>query len=116
MTWCTPLPDAVVRYYVDGLASSRDPLRGSFSSYRAIDVTIAQNEQRKKRKLTLPVLAIGGGKGLGEGVASTMRLAAENVESKIIPDSGHWVAEEAPEQLLAVLTPFLAPYRDATAQ
>ena len=85
-------------------------------SYRAIDVSIAQNEQRKKRKVTLPVLAIGGGKALGEGVANTMRLVAENVESKIIPDSGHWVAEEAPEQLLAVLTPFLAPYRDAAAQ
>ena len=45
-----------------------------------------------------------------------MRLVAENVESTIIPGSGHWVAEEAPEQLLAALTPFLAPYRDAAAQ
>jgi pimeloyl-ACP methyl ester carboxylesterase len=62
------------------------------------------------------VLAIGGGKALGEGVANTMRLVADNVESQIIPDSGHWVAEETPEQLLAVLTPFLAPYRDAAVQ
>ena len=54
---------------------SRDALRGSFGSYRAIDVSIArENEQRKKRKLTLPVLAIGGGKAIGEGVANTMRL------------------------------------------
>jgi pimeloyl-ACP methyl ester carboxylesterase len=112
----TPLPDAVVKYYVERLASSRDALRGSFGSYRAIDVSIAQNEQRKKRKLTLPVLAIGGGKGLGDGAANTMRLVAEDVESKIIPDSGHWVAEEAPEQLLAALIPFLAPYRDAAAK
>src|SRR5262245_42643962 len=112
----TPLPDAGVGYYVERLASSRDALRGSFASYRAIDVSIAQNEQRKKRKVTLPVLAIGGRKALGEGVANTMRLVAENVESKIIPDSGHWVAEEAPEQLLAVLAPFLAPYRDAASQ
>jgi pimeloyl-ACP methyl ester carboxylesterase len=110
----TPLPDAVVRYYVERLSSSRDALRGSFESYRAIDASIAQNEQRKTRRLTLPVLAIGGGKGLGEGTANTMRLVADNVESKIIPESGHWVAEEAPEQLLAALTPFLAPYRDAT--
>jgi pimeloyl-ACP methyl ester carboxylesterase len=107
----TPLPGAVVRYYVDRLASSRDALRGSFASYRAIDVSIAQNEQRKKQKLTLPVLAIGGGKAIGEGVAATMRLVAENVESKIIPESGHWVAEETPEQLLEALTPFLSPYR-----
>jgi pimeloyl-ACP methyl ester carboxylesterase len=40
-----------------------------------------------------------------------MRLVADNVQSHIIPDeSGHWVAEEAPEQLLAALRPFLAPY------
>ena len=112
----TPLPDAVVKYYIERLASSRDALRGSFGSYRAIDVSIAQNEERKKHKLALPVLAIGGGKGLGEGTASTMRLVAENVESKIIPESGHWVAEEAPEQLLAALMPFLTPYRDAATK
>jgi pimeloyl-ACP methyl ester carboxylesterase len=36
---------------------------------------------------------------------------ADNVQGIIIPDSGHWVAEETPEKLLAALTPFLAPYR-----
>jgi pimeloyl-ACP methyl ester carboxylesterase len=112
----TPLPETVVKYYVDRLASSRDALRGSFASYRAIDVSIAQNEKRKQRKLTLPVLAIGGGKALGEGVANTMRLVADNVESTIIPTSGHWVAEEAPDQLLEALKPFLAPYRDGAAK
>jgi pimeloyl-ACP methyl ester carboxylesterase len=112
----TPLPEAVVRYYVERLASGDDALRGSFGSYRAIDTTTAQNEQRKKHRLTVPVLAIGGGKGLGEGTANTMRLVADTVESHIIPDSGHWVAEEAPEQLLAAVAPFLAPYRDAATQ
>jgi pimeloyl-ACP methyl ester carboxylesterase len=109
----TPLPDYVVKYYVDRLASSPDALRGSFGSYRAIDTTIAQNAERKKRRLTLPVLAIGGEKAIGEGVVNTMKLVADNVESAIIPGSGHWVAEEAPDKLLAALTPFLAPYRDA---
>jgi pimeloyl-ACP methyl ester carboxylesterase len=33
----------------------------------------------------------------------------------IIPGCGHWVAEEAPEALLATLTAFLAPYRDGQA-
>lgn len=28
---------------------------------------------------------------------------------------GHWVAEEAPEEMLAALTAFLAPYRDGSA-
>jgi pimeloyl-ACP methyl ester carboxylesterase len=109
----TPLPDAVVKYYVDRLASSPDALRGSFGWYRAIDTDTAQNEQRKTRRLTLPVLAIGGAKGVGEGTANTMRLVADHVQGVIIPGSGHWVAEEAPDKLLAALTPFLAPYRDA---
>jgi pimeloyl-ACP methyl ester carboxylesterase len=109
----TPLPAGVVKYYVDGIATSAEALRGSFGSYRAIDTTIAQNAQRKSKRLTLPVLAIGGGKGIGEGVPNTMRLVADNVQSHIIPESGHWVAEEAPAQLLAALTPFLAPYRNA---
>jgi pimeloyl-ACP methyl ester carboxylesterase len=107
----TPLPDDVVRYYVERLASSPDALRGSFGSYRAIDTSIAQNAERRKRRLSLPILAIGGGKGIGQGVIDTMRLVADGVQGHIIPESGHWVAEEAPDQLLAALTPFLAPYR-----
>jgi hypothetical protein len=34
------------------------------------------------------------------------------VENLIIPDCGHYPAEEAPEAMLAALTVFLAPYRD----
>ena len=107
------LPAEVVKYYVERLADGPNALRGSFGWYRAVDTTTAQNEQRKTKHLTLPVLAIGGEKGVGEGVAKTMRLVADDVQSAIIPGSGHWVAEQAPEPLLAALTPFLAAYRDA---
>jgi pimeloyl-ACP methyl ester carboxylesterase len=41
-----------------------------------------------------------------------MQLLADDVESLVIPGAGHWVAEQAPEELLAALTGFLAPYRD----
>jgi pimeloyl-ACP methyl ester carboxylesterase len=109
------LPDYAVEHYIDAIASSPDALRGSFGQYRAFDETIAQNEQRKARKLTLPVLAIGGEKGIGEAVGVTMKLVADDVDSVIIPDSGHWVAEEAPDLLLATLAEFLAPYRDAAS-
>ena len=109
------LPDDVVRYYIDTLAADPDHLRGSFEFYRAIRATIAQNEHRKTRRLTLPVLAIGGAESSGEGVGNTMKLAADDVQTLVIPGCGHWVAEQAPEQLLAALTAFLAPYRDGTA-
>ena len=44
-------------------------------------------------------------------VADTMQLVADDVQTLILPDSGHWVAEQAPQELLAALTTFLASYR-----
>src|SRR5215467_15254701 len=55
-----PLPGYAVRHYIDTLAASPAALHASFAIYRALDATIAQNQQRKERRLTLPVLAIGG--------------------------------------------------------
>ena len=106
------LPADAVRYYIDTLAAGPDQLRGSFGFYRAIPTTSAQNQQRKAQRLTLPVLAIGGGESSGEGVGNTMKLAADDVQTLVIPGCGHWVAEQAPDQLLAALTTFLATYRD----
>jgi pimeloyl-ACP methyl ester carboxylesterase len=111
----TKLPDYAVKYYIDTLAADPDHLRGSFEFYRAIPATIAQNEQRKTRRLTLPVLAIGGEQSGGEGPGNTMKLAADDMQTMVLAGSGHWVAEQAPEQLLAALTAFLAPYRDEAA-
>ncbi|MFR0359413.1 alpha/beta fold hydrolase [Streptomyces sediminimaris] len=106
------LPDEVVRHYVDTLASDPDALHASFAFYRALDTTIAQNEQRKKKPLALPVLAIAGEANSGDLVANTMKLAATDVESLVIPDCGHYPAEEAPEAMADALLRFLAPYRD----
>jgi pimeloyl-ACP methyl ester carboxylesterase len=104
------LPEDAVRYYIDTLAADPDALRGSFELYRAFPTTAAQNEQRKTRRLTMPVLAIGGAESTGAMAADTMRLVADDVQGAVV-NSGHWVAEQAPEELLAALTQFLAPYR-----
>jgi pimeloyl-ACP methyl ester carboxylesterase len=109
------LPGYAVRHYIDTLASDPDALHGSFAIYRALDITIAQNQQRKTRRLTLPVLAIGGAESLGEQVGNTMKLAADDVQTLVIPGCGHHPPEEAPEETLAALTAFLAPYRDGPA-
>jgi pimeloyl-ACP methyl ester carboxylesterase len=109
------LPDYAVKYYIDTLAADPDHLRGSFEFYRAIPTTTAQNQKRKEARLTLPVLAIGGEESTGQSVGNTMKLAADDVQTLVIPGCAHWVAEQAPEQLLAALTAFLAPYRDGTA-
>ena len=106
-----PLPGYAVRHYVDTLAASPEALHASFAIYRALDATIAQNQQRMQRRLTLPVLGIGGAHSLGDQVAGTMKLAAGDVQTLVIPGCAHWVAEETPDETLAALTAFLAPYR-----
>jgi pimeloyl-ACP methyl ester carboxylesterase len=107
------LPDEAVRYYVDGLASSPEALHGSFQLYRAFGATTAQNEERKTRRLRMPVLAMGGAESVGAMAADTMKLTADDVRTLVIAGIGHWLAEQAPEELVAALTEFLAPYRDA---
>jgi pimeloyl-ACP methyl ester carboxylesterase len=59
------------------------------------------------------VLAVGGELSYGEHVAEAMRALVDDVQGVVIPGAGHWVAEQAPEALLAALTGFLAPYRAA---
>jgi pimeloyl-ACP methyl ester carboxylesterase len=60
----------------------------------------------------MPVLAIGGAASWGEEVGNAMKPAAADVQSVVISGAGHWVAEQAPEEMLAALTEFLAPYRE----
>jgi pimeloyl-ACP methyl ester carboxylesterase len=67
------------------------------------------------RRLAMPVLGIGGGHSLAGQVADTMRLAADDVQTLVIPDCAHHPAEETPDELLAALTTFLAPYQDEQA-
>jgi pimeloyl-ACP methyl ester carboxylesterase len=103
------LPDYAVRHYIDTL-SNPESLHGSFQLYRAFSTTIAQNERRKTRPLTMPVLAIGGSESTGTMVGDAMKLTAEDVQTLVI-DTGHWLAEQAPDEMLAALTEFLARYR-----
>jgi pimeloyl-ACP methyl ester carboxylesterase len=50
-------------------------------------------------KLTVPTLALGGDKSFGRGMETleSVGLFATDVRGGLIPNSGHWVAEEAPD-------------------
>lgn len=101
------ISDEAVAIYVDAL---RDPdaLRASFDYYRAMDTIMANNAERKATMLSQPVLAIGGERGVGEGVEREMRTIATDVTGAVIPGSGHFVPEEGPDALVEVLVPFLS--------
>lgn len=105
------LPDDVIDYHV-GLLRNPDSLRGTFAFYREWDTMMAQNAERAKRPLSMPVLGIGGEASGGDQVGGAMKSLADDLQSVVIPGAGHWFAEEAPADTLAALTAFLAPYRD----
>ncbi|MFM9695256.1 alpha/beta fold hydrolase [Streptomyces europaeiscabiei] len=108
-------PDAIPAYavdvYVDAIAADPRALRASFAYYRALDETIAQNEQRSRTRLTLPVLALGGALWSGANATQTMRLAADDVTGVILDDCGHYPAEEQPARIVEILEDFLAANR-----
>ncbi len=58
-------------------------------------------------KLTMPVLAIGGDKALGELLGQQMKLVASNVTVVILKDTGHWLMEERPKETADALVKFL---------
>lgn len=59
-------------------------------------------------KLKMPVLAIGGASSYGAKLAVELGYAADNVQSAVIADSGHWLMEEQPEATMAAIRGFLA--------
>ncbi|WP_165521851.1 alpha/beta fold hydrolase [Micromonospora zingiberis] len=107
----TTIPEYAVDVYVDAIAADPRALRASFAYYRALDETIAQNQQRSKTRLTIPVLAVGGALWSGPNAAQTMRLAADDVTGVVLDDCGHYPAEEQPARFVEILENFLAANR-----
>src|ERR1700674_1272618 len=63
--------------------------------------------QLSQTKLTMPVLAIGGDKSLGEALGQQTRLVATNVSVIVLKDTGHWILEERPKDTTEALQKFL---------
>jgi microsomal epoxide hydrolase len=74
--------------------------------YRAIFDTAAQNRATATAKLAQPVLGVGGGEWLGELMRRAIEPVCADLRFEVIPGCGHFVPEEAPERLAALLLEF----------
>ncbi|MCB1735198.1 MAG: alpha/beta hydrolase [Gammaproteobacteria bacterium] len=105
-------PDGVPKYardfYIELLRRVPGTLKASFDYYRAVDETIPQVRKYVTKQVSTPVLAFSGALACGPMVEMEWHTLAANVESLIIPDCGHFPAEEQPESLLSALTGFLS--------
>lgn len=87
--------------------SSAGALRSGFELYRAFPQDAKDNKQLLRTKLPMPVLALGGAASAGEFVGQQARLISDHVEAAAIARSGHWIAEEQPDELARRLIAFL---------
>ena len=76
--------------------SGREGVLGAMGVYRAAFISIKQIEPLTKNKVQLPVIALGGIKGLGAKVGVMVRMIADNVADVTLDDSSHFVPEERP--------------------
>jgi pimeloyl-ACP methyl ester carboxylesterase len=90
-------------------------MRAGFEYYRAIPQDAIQNINYSKTKLTMPVLAVGGGyfPALGGNITmptiiSNMKILAQNVTGIVVPNSGHFIPEEQPDFVVKLLNNFFS--------
>ena len=103
--WKTAFDPAALDAYVESYSAP-----GRWSSglgyYRAIFESAEQNQATASEPLTMPVLAVGGDASMGAAMAVSIRQAADDVEGAVIERCGHYVPEERPDELLALLLRF----------
>lgn len=79
-------------------------MQAGFAYYRAVKQDIADNaEIIARRKLPMPVLALGGDSAWGrrEEPLESLRRVATDVEGGVVADCGHFIPEEQPDALAA---------------
>src|SRR4051812_40790180 len=82
-------------------------MRAGFEVFRAFAQDGTDFAQFAKTKLTMPMLVLAGEKASGDFLIQQARLVDTNVEGVIVKGSGHWLMDEAPDQVIPNLVAFL---------
>ena len=82
-------------------------LRGGLEYFRAHAMDAEENREHAKVKLPMPVLTVGGSASFGAWLAGEIQPLAEEVQSIMIQECGHYLAEEQPGRVVEALLGFL---------
>ncbi|WP_439696841.1 alpha/beta fold hydrolase [Mucilaginibacter sp. AW1-7] len=80
---------------------------GAFHWFGYFNQDAKDNVEFAKKKLPMPVLAMGSDHFAGAFLATHISLVATNVQESVIKDSGHWVVQENTPQVQKDLLAFL---------
>jgi len=81
-------------------------MKAGMEVFRNFDQDAKDNAVFAKTKLTMPMLVLGGEKSGGDFLVTQGKMVATNVEGVIIKDSGHWLVDEQPGQVIPKLVAF----------
>jgi pimeloyl-ACP methyl ester carboxylesterase len=82
-------------------------MAAGFEYFKAFPQDAKDFEALSAHKLAMPMLVLSGEKAGGMFLINQAKLAATHVDGVVIKGSGHWLMEEATDQVLPLLTDFL---------
>ncbi|WP_375383533.1 alpha/beta fold hydrolase [uncultured Sphingomonas sp.] len=84
-------------------------LRAGLAFYRSVGLSAEQNRALvRDARLAMPVLAVSADQGSIPDMAGPLRPFADDLRGETIAPSGHFIPEEQPEALAALLADFFA--------
>jgi pimeloyl-ACP methyl ester carboxylesterase len=82
-------------------------MKAGMEVFRAFPQDAEDFAKFAKTKLSMPLLVLSGEKAGGPFLIEQGRMVADNVEGVLVKGSGHWLMEEAPDQVIPKLVEFL---------
>ena len=100
------VPEADRRFYAAQYAQPNG-MRAGFEYFKAFEQDAADFQGFSAKKLAMPMLVLTGEKASGGFLIEQGHLVATNVNGVVVKGSGHWLMEEAPQQVIPALVKFL---------
>ena len=100
------VPEGDRRIYTDAYARPGG-MRAGFEIFRAFERDAQDFARFARTPLPMPMLVLTGQKASGDFLIEQGRLVATTVEGVVVRNSGHWLMEEAPGQVIPTLVEFL---------
>ena len=100
------VPEADRKFYAREYARSGH-MKAGMEVFRAFPQDATEFAELAKTKLSMPMLVLSGEKAGGLFLIEQGKMVATNVEGVLVPGRGHWLMEEAPDQVIPKLVEFL---------
>ena len=101
------VPEGDRRIYTDAYARPGG-MRAGFEIFRAFERDAQDFARFAQTPLPMPMLVLTGEKASGDSLIQQGRLVATTVEGVVVRNSGHWLMEEAPSQVIPKLVSFIS--------